>query len=65
MRKYIAAIFIKGFTLDLLEFLDLCLLNFVATTLHKLSRQIGLQEKYATAVGIKDSVNDAVFIKVT
>ena len=36
----------KSSILDLIEFLDLPLLNYIATTLHYSSQQTGLQEKH-------------------
>ena len=58
------SIFGKNSILDLIKFLDLLLLNHIATRWHCLPQQTGLQEKHDTveddnwAVGAKDSVND-------
>ena len=60
----------KSFILDLIEFLNLPLLNYIVTRLHYFSEEISLQEKHDTlkdhkwAVGAKDSVNDNLVIKV-
>ena len=64
-KRKALSIVVNNSTLDLLEFIDLFLLNYVATTLHQLLQQTGLQEKCATAVGAKDSVNDTKIVKVT